>query len=128
MSSSEIHISPCVLVKADTNSRQNPAFYLLWKQSIIPYPSKQRVFSGYGVFLSSQGITLQGMNETLLYSGFHDGEQQGGGDALYFESFFPFSGKKKEKQQKPTTCTAEKFGPRNSIFIAWFVNENKNKT
>lgn len=66
MSSSEIHINPHVLVKADTNSRQNSAFYLLWKQSIISYPSKQRVFSGYGVFLSSQGITLQGMNEMLL--------------------------------------------------------------
>lgn len=66
MSSSEIHIKPLVLVKADTNSTQNPTFYLPWKQSIISYPSKQRVFSGYGVFLSSQEITLQGMNEMLL--------------------------------------------------------------
>lgn len=66
MSSSEIHTNPRVLVKADTNSRQNPTFYLLWKQSIFSYPSKQKAFSGYGVFLRSQGITLQGMNEMLL--------------------------------------------------------------
>lgn len=39
---------------------------------------------------------------------------------------FPHSQEKKKK--KYTTCTVEKFGPRNSIFIAWFVNENKNKT
>lgn len=39
------------------------------------------MFSGYGVFLSSQGMTVQGMNEMLLQSGFRDGEQEGGGDS-----------------------------------------------
>lgn len=44
----------------------------------------------------------------LLQLSFHDGKHQGGSDTLYFESF--------------------KFGTGNPIFIAWFVNENRNKT
>ena len=31
-------------------------------------------------------------------------------------------------RKTPPAYTEEKFGPGNPIFIAWFVNENKNKT
>lgn len=133
MSSSEIHINPHVLVKADTNSRQNPTFYLLQKQSIISHPSKQRVFLGYGVLEFSRDYTSGDERDASVVRVSWWWVARGRWYSLLWKLFLILrknkktTNNKKQHSTKPTR-TVEKFGPGNLTVIAWFVNENKNKT